>query len=72
MIKLTNEGMDLRCSLPLLSKFLGHLDAFSTERYLRMTQEVYPDVLHKANLELPEIEEIIKQACKIEHWDEDN
>lgn len=71
MVKLANEGMDLQCSLPVLSKFLGHLDPYSTERYLRLTQEMYPDVIHRANMELSDIEAVIENACKTEHWDED-
>ena len=72
MIKLAGEGMDLYCSLPVLSKFLGHLDAYSTERYLRLTQEVYPDIINKVNLSLPEIKAIVERTSKTEHWHEDN
>lgn len=72
MIKLVGEGMDLYCSLPVLSKFLGHLDAYSTERYLRLTQEVYPDIINKVNLSLPEIKAIVERTSKTEHWHEDN
>ena len=72
MIKLANEGLDLYTSLPVLSRFLGHLDPYSTECYLRLTQELYPDVIHKANLELSDIETVLKTACKTEHWDEDD
>ena len=71
MIKLANEGMDLQCSLPVLSKFLGHLNPYSTEHYLRLTQEMFPDVIHRANMELSDIEAVIDKACKTEHWDED-
>ena len=72
MIKLANEGLDLYTSLPVLSRFLGHLDPYSTECYLRLTQELYPDVIHKANLELSDIETVLKTACKTGHWDEDD
>jgi site-specific recombinase XerD len=47
LIKLTKEGRDIYCSLPLLAAFLGHKKVLDTETYLRLTQEVYPDILQK-------------------------
>ena len=51
LIKLTQDGVDLYCSLPLLATFLGHKKVMDTETYVRLTQEVYPDVL-KMNAEV--------------------
>lgn len=31
-------------ALPRLSAYLGHKDLAATERYLRMTAEVYPEI----------------------------
>jgi site-specific recombinase XerD len=45
LIKLTNEGVDLYCSLPLLATFMGHKKVLNTETYVRLTQEMYPEVL---------------------------
>ncbi len=45
LIKMTAEGKDLYCALPLLSVFLGHKSVLGTERYVRLTQEMYPEVL---------------------------
>jgi integrase/recombinase XerD len=39
------RGMDLYCSLPILSKFLGHVCISSTDSYVRLTSEMYPEVL---------------------------
>ena len=40
------EGKDIYVCLPLLSKYIGHALVSSTERYLRLTAEVFPDVTH--------------------------
>lgn len=45
LIKLTKDGLDIYCSLPILSAFMGHRKVHSTEYYLRLTQEIYSDVL---------------------------
>lgn len=45
MVKMAESGMDLYYSLPILSVFLGHISLGSTERYVRLTAEVYPDLL---------------------------
>ena len=31
-------------ALPLLSAYMGHADFSATERYLRLTAEVYPEI----------------------------
>jgi site-specific recombinase XerD len=45
LIKLTQDGVDLYCSLPILATFMGHKKVLDTENYLRLTQEMYPEVL---------------------------
>jgi len=45
LIKLTQEGVDIYCSLPLLARFMGHRKVLDTETYVRLTQEMYPEVL---------------------------
>ena len=39
------NGADIYCTLPILSVFLGHKKLSDTETYVRLTQEMYPDVL---------------------------
>ena len=51
LIKLTHAGMDIYCSLPLLATFMGHKKVLDTETYVRLTQEMYPEVL-KMNAEV--------------------
>ena len=40
---------DLMTLLPILSKYLGHSSVMSTQWYLRLTAEFYPDVTEKIN-----------------------
>ncbi len=46
LVKLTQMGVDIYTSLPLLSIFMGHKKVQDTETYLRLTQEAYPDLLN--------------------------
>jgi len=39
--------MDLYYTLPVLSVFLGHKSLGATEHYLRLTSEIYPDILQQ-------------------------
>jgi integrase len=43
--RMARTGMDLYCALPLLSTFLGHKSLGATEQYVRLTSEMYPDLL---------------------------
>jgi len=42
--KWIREGKDLNAMLPILSAYLGHKNLAATQRYLRLTAEVYPEV----------------------------
>ena len=43
--KWTETGEDLSAMLPVLSVFLGHSSLKATSQYLRLTAEVYPDLI---------------------------
>lgn len=45
--KLIVEGRDTYLLLPILSRYLGHKNIYETEKYLRLTSEMYPDILEK-------------------------
>lgn len=47
MRKMTQDGKDLYYSLPVLSTYIGHTKLASTDRYVRMTADMYPDLLGK-------------------------
>jgi len=40
-------GADIYCVLPILSVFLGHRNLSGTECYVRLTQEMYPDIIRQ-------------------------
>ena len=46
------EGHDTYILLPVLSTYLGHKNIYATEKYLRLTSEMYPYILAK-----------VKNAC---------
>jgi integrase/recombinase XerD len=41
------EGKDLNSLLPYLSAYLGHEDMRGSQRYLRLTADLYPDLTTK-------------------------
>jgi len=43
--KMVKSGVDIYCALPILSTFLGHKTIAGTEKYVRMTREIYPDII---------------------------
>lgn len=45
--KMVLNGLDLYYSLPILSTYLGHQNLESTDRYVRLTSEMYPDLISK-------------------------
>jgi len=50
--KLILKGKDTYLLLPILSTYLGHKNVYATEKYLRLTSEMYPDILEKVELAL--------------------
>jgi integrase len=44
-VKLSDEGEDLYCSWPYLSTYLGHQSLQATEQYIRLTAQMYPELL---------------------------
>lgn len=46
---MAETGMDLYCSLPILSTYLGHQSLHSTNSYVRLTAEIYPELLKDVN-----------------------
>ncbi len=46
---MNDRGMDMYCALPLLSTYLGHACVSATGQYVRLTQEMFPEIIEKAN-----------------------
>lgn len=47
MSRLSREGKDLYYILPILSTYVGHQSLAATDGYVRMTSEMYPDLLNQ-------------------------
>lgn len=47
--KSIKENKDLTVYLPILKTYMGHSKFISTEYYLRLTNDMYPDILNKFN-----------------------
>lgn len=47
MKKMSEEGKDLYYALPVLSAYVGHSSLAATDRYVRMTADMYPGLLGK-------------------------
>ena len=47
--KMVKGGADIYCALPILSTFLGHKTIKGTEKYVRMVQEIYPEIIGLEN-----------------------
>lgn len=62
LVKMVRNGQDPYCCLPILSVFMGHFDTKSTEYYLRLTQEAYPDIIKLDMANNGPIGDVIKRA----------
>lgn len=52
-------GMDIYTTLPILSTILGHRSMDSTEKYAKLTSEVYPEIIKKIESLQPNLFPII-------------
>lgn len=52
IMRWAREGEDVNALLPLLASYLGHEGPKGTERYLRLTAEMMPDLREKLEVEL--------------------
>ncbi len=43
------RGIDMQVGLTLLSTYLGHSSVKATERYLKLTQELFPEIIESIN-----------------------
>ncbi len=50
LANMADSGIDMYASLPILSNYLGHQSINSTNHYVRLTANMYPDLLKDVNL----------------------
>jgi integrase len=46
LVSMVENGMDVYCSLPILSTYLGHQSLEATNHYVRLTAEQHPGLMH--------------------------
>lgn len=49
LAEMSRKGMDLYYSLPILSKYLGHNSLEATDKYVRLTSDMYPELIQDVN-----------------------
>lgn len=58
--KMVRDGQDIYCALPILCTYLGHRDIESTEKYLKLTEEAFGQIIDSVtplyNGVFPEVE----------------
>ena len=47
---MTDSGLDMYVALPILSTYLGHKTIFATEKYVRLTLQLFPYIEEKFHL----------------------
>jgi len=45
--QMVDSGLDMYVALPILSTYLGHKTIFATEKYVRLTMQIYPHIEEK-------------------------
>lgn len=53
--KMMEEEVDLYVTLPYLSKYMGHADIRATEYYLRLTDQIFGNIIDKSEDVLPTV-----------------
>lgn len=51
LVKMQNIGLDMYCSLPILSMYLGHESIETTNNYLRICESMYPEIIKKIDVD---------------------
>lgn len=49
LVKMSESGQDLYYSMPVLMTYMGHQSLDATNRYVRMTQEMYPGLISQVD-----------------------
>ena len=49
LVKMSEAGLDLYYSLPILMTYVGHQSLEATEKYVRLTQAMYPKLLNQVD-----------------------
>jgi integrase/recombinase XerD len=53
--QMIDSGIDMYACLPILSTYLGHKNIFATERYVRLTMDIYPYIEEKVRVKMEKV-----------------
>jgi hypothetical protein len=57
--QLVDQGADIYCALPVLATYVGHASVKATQGYVRLTIDLFPELIEKVSREcahiLPEV-----------------
>ena len=67
--QMTDSGVDMYVALPILSTYLGHKTIFATEKYVRLTLQLFPYIEDKFH---PMVDRIFGPVTKEGAEDENN
>jgi len=67
LVQMSESGQDLYHSMPILMTYMGHQSLEATNRYVRITEEMYPNLLKKVDeayqYVFPEIGNYLSDEC---------
>ena len=66
LINQIEKGRDIYCALPMLSVFMGHKKVIDTEHYLRLTADMYPEIVKLDMTVTANISSILRKTLKNE------
>ena len=49
MVQMAHDNQDIYSSLPVISTCLGHKSLFATEQYVRLTSDMYPELIRQCS-----------------------
>lgn len=64
--QMIDRGIDMYVALPILSTYLGHKTIYATERYVRLTMDLYPYINEKCSAKF---QSIFRKAANIDEAD---
>lgn len=67
--QMIDSGLDMYVALPILSTYLGHKTIYATERYVRLTMQIFPYIEEKISAK---VNQIFCYSVKDGAYDEDN
>lgn len=71
MKKLIENGKDIYCHVGVLSAFLGHVKISDTENYIRLTQDMYPELLKQDAVVTKAIHSVIQRSLIVKDYEEE-